>query len=359
MAQAAIKKHASQLATSSREVMTDRSADTAPAWVAISRSVALFWGLLSMINLIGELRSKSNIANIWWLDLRGIPAPYARGFLAVVAVLLISFALKSRLPGFIHKLAFVVVLFLITITGWDAYQFLQSLKAETAEAPLTVPFTAYVAISFLIIWLGLFARSDPLGHPGRTLLLSSITLMLCILGFPIAQIYAFGKQDQRQQSELVAVFSNHLPPGAMAESALHDRVNLAIQIYKAGTAQKIVFIGSHDPNAMADTNTMKQQATVAGVSIDDLLFINQDGDTSAATLALAELAAARQQKQLQVVSDFYQLLRIKLYCAQLGLHVRTVPTRRADKPAALLPILLNESAALWSYYLQPLAPRNP
>ena len=52
----------------------------APPWTALVRGVALFLGLFSLLNCVQGAGGRSVEANLWWVDLRGLPvavAPYA------------------------------------------------------------------------------------------------------------------------------------------------------------------------------------------------------------------------------------------------------------------------------------------
>ena len=52
-----------------------RAAGASRLWPRdLARGVALFFGLFSWLNLVGELRAPGFDQNIWWLDLRPLPA---------------------------------------------------------------------------------------------------------------------------------------------------------------------------------------------------------------------------------------------------------------------------------------------
>ena len=61
-----------------------RAASGARLWPqAVARGVALFFGLFSLFNLIAELRRPGFDENVWWLDLRPLPATVTTIILAL------------------------------------------------------------------------------------------------------------------------------------------------------------------------------------------------------------------------------------------------------------------------------------
>ena len=66
---------------------------------AAARGVALFFGLFALVNLVGELRAPGFDQNIWWLDLRPLPAGVSAALLGIAGVLLVWWALRPAAPG--------------------------------------------------------------------------------------------------------------------------------------------------------------------------------------------------------------------------------------------------------------------
>ena len=60
---------------------------------------ALFFGLFSFLNLIGELRTPGFDENIWWLDLRPLPAAATAIILALAGLLLVWWGVRPAAAG--------------------------------------------------------------------------------------------------------------------------------------------------------------------------------------------------------------------------------------------------------------------
>ena len=71
---------------------------------ACARGVAMFFGLFALVNLVGELRTPGFDQNIWWLDLRPLPASVSAVLLALAGVLLVWWALRPAAPGWRRSL---------------------------------------------------------------------------------------------------------------------------------------------------------------------------------------------------------------------------------------------------------------
>lgn len=63
------------------------------------RGVALFFGLFSLLNLVGELRTPGFDQNVWWLDLRPLPAAATAGVLALAGLLLVWWGAQPAASG--------------------------------------------------------------------------------------------------------------------------------------------------------------------------------------------------------------------------------------------------------------------
>src|SRR5512144_1726484 len=65
----------------------------------IARGVALFFGLFSLLNLIGESRTPGFDENVWWLDLRPLPGAAPATALGLAGLLLVWWGLRPAETG--------------------------------------------------------------------------------------------------------------------------------------------------------------------------------------------------------------------------------------------------------------------
>src|SRR4051812_21064682 len=129
----------------------DQEPFAVPAWLAVSRAVAFFFGAFTLLNIFGEIRHPGFDANIWWIDVRGFPVQAARGALSFAAMLLIAFALRPAMSAFRRRVTFIVVLALFGAALWNAFVFYALLKRGQISTNFAVPFSLHVAASLAVI----------------------------------------------------------------------------------------------------------------------------------------------------------------------------------------------------------------
>src|SRR5439155_17660934 len=75
-------------------VEKDKQAGSGFVSDALPRGLAMFFGAFALVNVLGTMRVARFDANLWWIDLRWLPAWVASGFLAVAGTALVSFGLR-------------------------------------------------------------------------------------------------------------------------------------------------------------------------------------------------------------------------------------------------------------------------
>src|SRR5512133_1693468 len=95
----------------------------APGPRAAARGVALFIGAFTLINLVAGLRSPGFDGNLWWIDLRFLPAIAARGVLLAGAITLMACALMPPRGRWGRLLAVTCLVALIAAALANCAQF--------------------------------------------------------------------------------------------------------------------------------------------------------------------------------------------------------------------------------------------
>src|SRR5262245_19669024 len=115
---------------------------------AIRRGVALFLGLFTIVNVIGDLRFARANGNVWWLDLWPLPLTLARIALIAIGVTLLLYALGRRyaLPLYFAVLAAAI----------SAVRYYVALARHEIATSWPVPLSALVAL--VLLWI---ARGRP------------------------------------------------------------------------------------------------------------------------------------------------------------------------------------------------------
>jgi uncharacterized SAM-binding protein YcdF (DUF218 family) len=107
-----------------------------------------------------------------------------------------------------------------------------------------------------------------------------------------------------------------------------------------------------------ETEAMRRMALQLGVKAEDILLDDQGLNTQATVRNSKPVFSALNASRILVVSHFYHLPRIKLAYQRAGLEVYTVPARESYLLRQMPYNMAREVAALWVYYVRPLAARS-
>jgi vancomycin permeability regulator SanA len=300
--------------------------------------LAAFLGTLCLLNLLVETIGGFN-ANIWWIDLRPLPATAATVLQLLAAAALLAIAAGWRR---LTVQAILALLFLIAFANGCGFYVLLA-KGRIHGWPLS--FSLLVAVALGVI---LYSTTKP-KKPFLTRY-ALLTAVFCVVAFPLAQMFSFGKTDYTRPADAIVVLGAHAYADGTPSHALADRVRTACDLYHQGYARHLIFSGGPGDGTLTEPEVMRNFAVAHGVPAD-AITLDPLGLNTAATVrnTLPILSDAR---GVLVVSHFYHLPRIKLSYQQAGRDVFTVPARQG-KPLTQMPFnIAREVAALWVYYLR-------
>ena len=168
-------------------------------------------------------------------------------------------------------------------------------------------------------------------------------------------MFCFGKTDYRRQADAAVVLGARVYADGRPSDALADRVRTACELYHAGLVRKLVFSGGPGDGGVHETEAMRRMAVRLGVLPADITLDEKGFNTQATVANTESLLAGLDARRVLVVSHFYHLPRIKLAYQRKGLEVYTVPARETYLLRQMPYNMAREVAALWVYYLRPLA----
>ena len=318
------------------------------------RGLALFLGGFALVNLLGGLRCAGFDANLWWIDLRFVPPALANAFLLVSAICLIGFAICPPRVVWRQFLTIACVGVLGVVALVNTVEFYGLLARQALRAGMPIPLSLLVAAA-----LGLILAAS-LRLPGQTarardLIPALAVCLACVVSFPVAQMFCFGKTDYRRPADVVVVLGARVYADGRPSDALADRVRTACQLYRDGLARRLILSGGPGDGSIHETEAMKQMAIRLGVKAEDI-WLDAAGLNTQATVKNTE-SVFRQwhASRILVVSHAYHLPRVKLAYQRDGWDVYTVPARESYLLRQMPYNMAREVAALWAYYLRPLA----
>lgn len=337
-------------------VTTDRR--TAAAGIAcvrqgLARGLALFLGAFTLLNVLGDLRVPGFDANLWWIDTRPLPAIVTHPVLAGMALALLAYGVHPRLARWRRGCTLGALVGFLAITAANTLTFYRLLGHGTLHTAMPVPVSLVLMAALVAIIAGIW--HSPVASDGPTRALLACTLCLCAIGFPLVQMYAFGKTDYRRPADVIVVFGARAHADGRCSQALADRVLTACALYRQGLAPRLLFSGGPGDGTVHETEAMRRLAVSQGVP-DAAILVDRDGlDTRATAHNTCVMFRRLGVHRVLAVSHFFHLPRVKMAYQRAGQEVYTVPADEGRYPLAQTPFLMaREVVALWAYYLQPL-----
>jgi vancomycin permeability regulator SanA len=320
----------------------------------ITRGVALFFGSFALLNILGGLRSAHFDANLWWIDLRFLPQIIAEPLVFVSALCFIAFAVQPPNSAWRRRATFICAVTLGVFALVNAADFYLLLARGGIVSRFPLPLSLVVAAAMISV-----ARAS-----SRNALASSFrqdaaivlaVAVACVVCFPLAQMLCFGKTDYRRPADAAVVLGARVYADGHPSDALADRVRTACQLYRDGMVHKLIFSGGPGDGAIHEAESMRRMAVKLGVKPEDILMDDAGLNTFATVRNSEAMFSQTHASRILVVSHFYHLPRIKLAFQRDGWDVYTVPAKESYLLRQMPYNMAREVAALWVYYLRPLA----
>jgi uncharacterized SAM-binding protein YcdF (DUF218 family) len=317
----------------------------------IARILALFIGLFTLLNLLGNVLWPGFDANLWLIDFGHVlPAWVAKGSLGTAAAFLLKFAFRNRGRGERSKFTTALAAALAIVALLNTISFYRLLALGRIEARFPVPLS--LAVCGALIWI---ARSAWLENKtesrSRWWIIAGGGVCVFAL-FPLALMLFFGNTDYRRPADAVVVFGARTYKDGRMSLALQDRIRTACELYRAGLAKHLVLSGGPGDGAVTEAEAMRNYALKHAVPAEDIFIDNQGVNTEATVRDTLPLFQRWHCRRVLAVSHFYHLPRVKLAYQRAGVDVLTVPVHRGHFLVKLPFNIAREVAAFWDYYLK-------
>jgi vancomycin permeability regulator SanA len=335
---------------------------------ALPRGLALFLGGFALLNIFGNVRAQGFDANLWWIDLRAVPAWLSNTLLLISAFCLISFALRPQQSVSRRLLTIACIGVLGLVAALNAIEFYVLWIRGSIRAGIPIPFSLFVCAALAAIF---FVRTAAVSETSRRnvdlhgqressrrLLPTLAMCALCAAIFPFAQMLFFGKTDYRRPADIAVVLGARVYADGRPSDALADRVRTACNLYRNGTVKKLLFSGGPGDGPVHETEGMKRMAVQLGVKPEDILLDAHGVNTQATVKNTEAVFQQLHASRILVVSHFYHLPRIKLAYHREGWEVYTVPAKESYLLRQMPFNMAREVAALWVYYFRPLTGKH-
>jgi vancomycin permeability regulator SanA len=322
------------------------------AVAAAARGLALFIGGFTLIGVYASWRRETLDFNIWWVALPFGGWIVHAGLLALAGVALVAYAVAPRMRPWRRWTTLAVCLLLAAVTAWNGVDFYLAWRAGELRPGLPVP------LSFVICALLVFVAWAALRPPApkrRRLVAAAVlvaTAAACVLAFPLAQVFFFGKTDYRRPAEIVVVFGAQVHEDGRASTSLRDRMDTAIGLYKDGLVKKVLVSGGVGDSGFNEALVMRDMAVEAGVRKKDVIVDSAGVNTEATVRDSRPFFEEAEHPAALAVSQYYHLPRIKLAYQGEGATVFTVPAGTSSPIPQTPRFVVREIPAFWAYYLE-------
>jgi vancomycin permeability regulator SanA len=314
------------------------------------RTLAACLGLFGLLNCaLGFVRPQWD-ANLWWIDLRGLPDPAGRALVACACALLALHAAFPSPDSTRRYATAIAAAGLAVVCVWNGIEFVRLLWTGSIRAGVPVPLS-FITAGLLSAVAWSVWRANPGAAPAFNPYWAAGVAVACLIAFPLAQMYFFGKTDYSRPADAALVFGARAYADGRPSQALYDRVRTACDLQRAGVVKTLIFSGGPGDGAFHETDVMRRIALHRGVPAEAIVVDLQGLNTRMSLENLKPLCAELHARRVLAVSHFYHLPRIKLEAQRLGMEIYTVPARETY-PLTKMPLLMaREVAALWKYYV--------
>ena len=215
-----------------------------------------------------------------------------------------------------------------------------------------VPLSLLVALALgFVAWAALRPPAQPRRRwPAAAVLVAAA--LVCVLAFPLLQIWFFGFTDYRRPADLAVVFGAQVHQRGVPSVSLSDRMTTAEQLYRQGLVKRIIVSGGVGQTGYNEALVMRDMALAAGVP-RRALIVDSNGVNTEATVrdTVPFFTTPQGRARVLAVSQFYHLPRIKLAYQRAGWNVLTVPSGLGDR-GIIARMVAREVPAFWVYYLR-------
>jgi len=317
----------------------------------IARIMALFIGLFTAVNLLGNLIQPGFDASVWWIHFAPwMPAWLAEAWLGISAVALVAFAFQSRQHGHRSRLIAIVAMALAIVAFINTIGFYWLLARGRIAAGFPLPLSLIVFGALVLIARSAWSEPRMDQRPRRWMIAAGGVCLFALS--PLALMLFFGNTDYRRPADAVVVFGARAYKDGRLSDALQDRIRTACELYRAGLAKRLVLSGGPGDGPVTEAEAMRHYALTHGVPAEDIYLDNQGVNTEATVRNTAPLFQQWHAHRVLAVSHFYHLPRVKLAYQRAGVEVWTVPARQKRWMGQIPFNLAREVAAFWDYYLK-------
>lgn len=317
---------------------------------AAARGLALFFGLFTLLGVVGAVRDQAFDANLWWVAVPFVPRLVSAALLAAVGIAFVAYAVVPRMRTWRRWTTLALFAFFAAVTLYNAVDFYRVWRSGAIAPRLPLPLSLVVAVLLgFLIWAAVRAPARR-GWPAAVVMV--VITAVCVLAFPLAQVFFFGTTDYRRDADVVVVFGAQVHDDGKPSTSLKDRMDTAIELYKDGLVHRVFVSGGVGDSGYNEALVMRDMAVKGGVPVGKVVVDSNGVSTTATVADTVPFFGGRGWQRIMAVSQFYHLPRIRLAYQRAGWDVLTVPAETSTPIKETPYLVLREVPAFWVYYLR-------
>jgi vancomycin permeability regulator SanA len=332
----------------------ERSGERERRWplAAVARGLALFLGAFTLANLVATLRTPAFDGNVWWVDPPSVPRPLALALFCAVGVALIAYALAPRMAAWRRWTTIGLCAAFATMAVLNAVDFYRVWRDGLIQPGVPAPLSVVVVAALgYVAWAALRPpQRSRRRWPAPAVL--ALTTAVCVVLFPLLQVWFFGGTDYRRPADVAVVFGAQVHRNGLPSTSLRDRMTTAEQLYKDRLVGRLIVSGGVGESGYNEALVMRDMAVKAGVPARAIVIDSSGVSTDATVRHTVVFFAGRDWRRVLAVSQGYHLPRIKLAYQRAGWDVLTVPATTSAPIAQTPRLVAREIPAFWAYYLR-------
>ncbi len=320
---------------------------------ALVRALAAFFGLMSLLAVIGRWSGGVERLELCWVDLRWLPGFVSLVLLGGCAVLWSAWAVRPDAEDWRRRWTAGVTVAMALAVGIN---FVVVMLWREGRVMTRVPLPLSALTLLALVWLARRVLRGGVDPVRSTLPEMGVFSALLAVAFPVLQFLTLGHGDYRRPAAAAIVLGARVYSDGRLSDAVADRVRSACELHHEGWVSELVMSGGPGDGAIHEVEAMRDAAIRAGVPAG-AIRLDRDGWNTRATAANTTAMMRDRPGRLRAVSEFYHLPRIRLAYAREGVEISTVPAR-PQHLARWWPLcaMVREVPAWWLYYLRSLLP---
>jgi uncharacterized SAM-binding protein YcdF (DUF218 family) len=326
----------------------------APGPLAWARCVVLWLAGFTLLNLAMGWAGVSPSMNLWWIDLRFLPAWAEDGWLVLFAVSGVGLVFTPRV-GWVRKLGLAAGWVTAGVVFWNACVVMGMHFSGKVTLWFGVPMSLVLFLglgwAFWVLWGQRDSeagwQASP-GHPGQRVVAGAVAMMVLTVGFLLGEMAMFGQTTYQGKADAIVVLGARAYADGRPSDMLRDRVMTGIRLYQAGAAPRLVFTGGPGDGAFSEPEVMRAMALEAGVPEGAIVMDDQGVSTQASARNVAGILG--KDERVMLVSHGYHLPRSRMLFHRAGLRTVSAPAEVRYVPSKLGVYLVREAVALVWYY---------